>query len=275
MSESVKMRIIQVAEKVLVEEYKSQLQTTKFFWNDDVITRIESAYRKQHGPISSNEMTIINEKMNDSRWRRARASSARTKSSIGIVREQTGSARVGEVSFMGRKTASYAAAQNAEKGRGVQISVDLSLDDFGLIIDCLKDIQSHKTPKELPPRLSHLFLKDADDSVLRAVISKQFEMAQEWLKRETGNNMGMTAAQVLQSNHKIDKLIQKLVKKRKFQKQKCKDPKLARQQEINLRTFTVLSVREIMEGEMALLGQGYVVMLPVIVTLSTGCHKQI
>ena len=100
------------------------------------------------------------------------------------------------------------------------------------------------------------------------LLSKQFEMVQEILLVETGNNMGMTAKQVLQSKHKIDKLIQKVVKKRNFQK--CEDPQLARQQEINLRTYTVLSVKELLIGEEALLGQGYVVLLPVIVTLSNG-----
>ena len=267
-NDSTEYKLNEVTGKILVEEYNSQLKTKYFNWNDGVITRIKSAYRDQYGPISSRDMKIINERMKNIQWRIYRVASARAKSKIGIVKEMAGSARAGDVGSTGMRTAAYKATQNAEDGLGVQVSVDLPLDEFGLIVDCLLDIQAHETPKELPPHLSHLFLKDADDNVLRDVISKQFEMVQEWLLVETGNNMGMTAKQIFQSKHKIDKLIQKVVKKRNFQK--CEDPQLARQQETDLRTYTVLSIRELLIGEEALLGQGHVLLLPVKASLSNG-----
>ena len=176
--DSLKYRLYEVTEKILMEEYNSQLQTKHFRWNDGIITRIKSAYREQHGPISSGDMKIINEMMNNAKWRKGRAKSARTKSSIGIVQEQIGGAQKGEITSTERRTAAFRATQNAEDGLGVQMSIDLSLEKLGLVIDCLLSIQAHETPKELPPDLKMLFLKDSDEGVRRAVISKQFDMVQ-------------------------------------------------------------------------------------------------
>ena len=268
--DSTEYRLIEVTKKVLVEEYNSQLKTKRFHWKDDnVFNRIKSAYRKQHGPISSGDMKIIDGRLNNEKWRGDRAGSARAKSNIGIVEERIGGARLGDVNLIGRRTAAFRATQNTEEGRGVQMSIDLPQEKLGLIIDCLLSIQAHETPKELPPDLKMLFLKDSDEGVRRAVISKQFDMVQKWLKDATGNNMDMPAKQVLQSMRITFKQIERLVKNRKYSR-RCKDPELARQQEIDLRMFTILSARELMHGEEALLGQGYVVLLPVIVTLSTG-----
>ena len=265
-NDSPEKRIVQVAEKILTEE--CDLRVKKFHWNDGLITRIKSAYRDQYGPIASNVMKIINERMNNPGWRHSRLQAVRASSNIGIVEERIGGVRVGDVGSRRMRTAAFRAAQNAEEGRGVQMSIGLPPEDLGLIIECLLEIQAHKTPKELPPHLRHLFLKDADDSVLRDVISKQFDMAQKWLKDATGNNMNMPARQVLQSMRTTFKQIERLVTKRKFRNHK--DPDLARQQEIDLRKYTVLTCRELMLGEEALLGQGYVLLLPVIVSLSNG-----
>ena len=276
--DSTQSKFNRVVEKVLLGEYNQKL-TGRFRWDQDILSRFKSAYREEHGRISSDidtkiitdtDMEIINAMMNKEHWRSERLKSARAKSSIGIVQEQVGSAKLGAINNYGTRTATFTANQNAQKGHGVQMSIDLPLDDLGLMTSFLLKVQNNENPGPdvLPPHLRKFCLKGSAVDVRRAAISKQFEAVQTWLLDASGNNMNMTAKQVLQPKHVTDQQIEGLVKKANFKG--CKDPDLARQQEINLRKFVVGSVKEIMLGEVDLLGEGTVVLLPIVVNLPDG-----
>ena len=81
--------------------------------------------------------------------------------------------------------------------------------------------------------------------------------------------MHMSAADVLQPKNITDGKIEDLMKKIDYGKD-CANPESAREEGANLRKFSVATIRELMLGEECLLRSGKVVLLPMIVTLSTG-----
>ena len=264
---SVSTKIGNVAVDYLVTHHKHEL-SSRFYWKNAVITGIKSAYENKHGKISVEDMKIINEKLNSEGPKKYMLVRAREQCNVGIIHQGVDGGELGAVRKLTQKSSSFKATENAANGLGPLQFIDLSLEQMEKAVEMLEAIQRGETPV-VPEELQRYYLKGAKESEVKDRVCAMFDGVQTLVKDAFGNNINMSAEEVLMSKEHNDARVDAMMKDAKV-REGCKNEELARMQGGGIRKFSISALNDILTGEIKVLLEGKAIMLPVKYTLTSG-----
>ena len=265
--DAVSTKIGNTAVDYLVTYHKDDL-SSRFCWTEAVITGIKTAYENEYGEISEEDMEIINEKLNSRGKKDNMLLKARVQCDIGIIRQFENGGELGAVRKITQRSASNKAYENATNGLGPLQFIDLSLEQLEKAVEILEAIQRGETPV-VPRDLQRCYLKGAKESEVKDLVCSMFDGVQTLVKDELGNNINMSAEEVLMSKEHNDERVDAMMKDAKV-REGCKNEELARMQAGEIRKFSISALNDILTGEIKILLEGKAIMLPVKFTLTSG-----